>query len=262
MSRSSTRLGEEERWRYGARPHSPRPEWPGEAARPKEGARRLFMADALIEAGVDLLVILKGLCFEAGFLDEALEKYNPNQPRVPAGNPDGGQWTNGGWVAEIRDGRRSRPGLQIADASATRGRQMVSDATPVAYPGDFHDQIEHEQIDAYRKPGAQCVSEVRLQFGDVIALLDILCRTAGGIVLGVEIKTGDNPDFTPEQQVVYPHTLTGGLISRPDPQDRLPRDSAGRTTSALSHFYLARRRSWNALPLLRPKAVQMKARSH
>ncbi|MFD0986539.1 hypothetical protein [Methyloligella solikamskensis] len=22
-------------------------------------------------------------------------KYNPNQPRVPAGNPDGGQWTDG-----------------------------------------------------------------------------------------------------------------------------------------------------------------------
>ena len=27
---------------------------------------------------------------EAGF------KYDPNQPRVPAGNPDGGQWTSGG----------------------------------------------------------------------------------------------------------------------------------------------------------------------
>lgn len=23
-------------------------------------------------------------------------KFNPNQPRVPAGNPDGGQWTDGG----------------------------------------------------------------------------------------------------------------------------------------------------------------------
>lgn len=23
----------------------------------------------------------------------AERKYNPNQPRVPAGNPDGGQWT-------------------------------------------------------------------------------------------------------------------------------------------------------------------------
>lgn len=27
---------------------------------------------------------------------EVLEKYSPNQPRVPAGNPDGGQWTSGG----------------------------------------------------------------------------------------------------------------------------------------------------------------------
>jgi len=25
-----------------------------------------------------------------------LRKYSPNQPRVPAGNPDGGQWTSGG----------------------------------------------------------------------------------------------------------------------------------------------------------------------
>jgi hypothetical protein len=27
-------------------------------------------------------------------------KFNPNQPRVPAGNPDGGQWTNGGSGAD------------------------------------------------------------------------------------------------------------------------------------------------------------------
>lgn len=27
---------------------------------------------------------------------EASLKYNPNQPRVPAGHPDGGQWTDGG----------------------------------------------------------------------------------------------------------------------------------------------------------------------
>ncbi len=25
-------------------------------------------------------------------------KYNPSQPRVPAGNPDGGQWTDAAWV--------------------------------------------------------------------------------------------------------------------------------------------------------------------
>jgi hypothetical protein len=29
-------------------------------------------------------------------LRSELKKYSPDQPRVPAGNPDGGQWTNGG----------------------------------------------------------------------------------------------------------------------------------------------------------------------
>ncbi len=30
--------------------------------------------------------------------DAVEDKYDPNQPRVPAGNPDGGQWTDGGGV--------------------------------------------------------------------------------------------------------------------------------------------------------------------
>lgn len=29
-------------------------------------------------------------------LEEALKQYNPNQPRVPRGNSEGGQWTSGG----------------------------------------------------------------------------------------------------------------------------------------------------------------------
>lgn len=29
-------------------------------------------------------------------LELTLRAYNPDQPRVPAGNPDGGQWTSGG----------------------------------------------------------------------------------------------------------------------------------------------------------------------
>jgi hypothetical protein len=28
--------------------------------------------------------------------DEFRRKYSPDQPRVPAGNPDGGQWTDAG----------------------------------------------------------------------------------------------------------------------------------------------------------------------
>ena len=30
-------------------------------------------------------------------------KYSPDQPRVPAGNPDGGQWTDGGGSGAGRD---------------------------------------------------------------------------------------------------------------------------------------------------------------
>jgi hypothetical protein len=57
---------------------------------PKEDARRLFMADALMKQGVDPIAVAKGILSLA---DGALEKYNPDQPRVPADNPDGGQWT-------------------------------------------------------------------------------------------------------------------------------------------------------------------------
>jgi hypothetical protein len=42
----------------------------------------------LHKAGEECLALVK-----AG-LRAALKKYSPDQPRVPAGNPDGGQWTN------------------------------------------------------------------------------------------------------------------------------------------------------------------------
>jgi hypothetical protein len=40
-----------------------------------------------------------------------LKRFNPAQPRVPAGHPDGGQWTDGGGSARIeRVSTRPRPG--------------------------------------------------------------------------------------------------------------------------------------------------------
>lgn len=44
-------------------------------------------------------------------------KYNPDEPRVPAGNPDGGQWTTGGGggpgslLPDVTDPNYSEPGL-------------------------------------------------------------------------------------------------------------------------------------------------------
>jgi hypothetical protein len=35
-----------------------------------------------------------------------LEKFDPNQPRVPSGNPDGGQWTGGNAQASSQQATR------------------------------------------------------------------------------------------------------------------------------------------------------------
>ena len=57
--------------------------------------------------------------------------YNPNQPRVPAGNPDGGQWTSG------EGGTQSSTGATSDRAAGRNDPRILSDATPdnLAKPG-------------------------------------------------------------------------------------------------------------------------------
>jgi hypothetical protein len=50
---------------------------------------------------------MKACEFDCGALD-ALVKYNEDQPRVPKGNPDGGQWTRDGGGASPASHDRSR----------------------------------------------------------------------------------------------------------------------------------------------------------
>ena len=191
---------------------------------PKEDARRLFMADVLMSDGVDPLVILKGLGLDARSSDEALEKYSPDQPRVPAGNPDGGQWTSGNWEDASSGSRPSRTsGVQVADASATRGHEVRTDAasiTDAAYRGTYHDFLRDEFADVLRKAGNTVLTEVPLVLpGDppITAKVDILFRTIDGLIYGIEVKTGDDPSFTPQQRIVYPHVEAGGIVVSPDP---------------------------------------------
>jgi hypothetical protein len=68
----------------------------GPLAQPTEVARRLFMADGLMRAGVAPEAIVEALDGQAGAGDDAA-KYNPEQPRVPAGSGRAsGRWTSGG----------------------------------------------------------------------------------------------------------------------------------------------------------------------
>jgi hypothetical protein len=59
----------------------------------EEDALRLFAADELLESGVTPDTLMKAQGFDPAPL--ALLKYNPDQPRVPAGHGrDGGRWTS------------------------------------------------------------------------------------------------------------------------------------------------------------------------
>ena len=85
-----------------------------------------------------------------------------------------------------------------------------------AYPGDFHDLVLKDELEQYAKAGARCVSEVRLQFADVVARLDALCVAAAGVLIGVDVKTGPSSRLTPEQAFIYLHAMVGAGVVSPD----------------------------------------------
>jgi hypothetical protein len=117
---------------------------------PHEDARRLFLADGLMKAGVTPATIVAALAAPSSSanIDRA---YNPDQPRVPAGNGIvSGRWTAEDDAAETSaspERRSTRPsGAQVADASSTRGHEVASDATPKP-PSDapLHDDHSADQ---------------------------------------------------------------------------------------------------------------------
>jgi hypothetical protein len=58
---------------------------------PVSDAHRLFLADSLLSSGIDAVTIIAAIDHI-----KRLEKYNSNQPRVPAGNGRAsGEWTDG-----------------------------------------------------------------------------------------------------------------------------------------------------------------------
>jgi hypothetical protein len=235
----------------------------------KEGARRLFLADALLSRGVEPTAIVQGLGLDPESHDRALDKYSPDQPRVPAGNPDGGQWTRDDWTGTPNSPTLSRPSddkttnapMSTASPSVVRGdspqapdltkprnsanlaptdesRRDKLPIVDVAYQGTYHDFLRDQFADVLRKAGNTVVTEVPLTMASdppITAEIDILFRTLNGVVYGIEVKTGDDPSFTTAQQIVYPHVEAGGLVVSPDPRI----GALGLTPSArLEHIHL------------------------
>jgi hypothetical protein len=56
---------------------------------------RLILADRVLAAGITPRDLIKVCGLDPAPLDLLKAGYDPDQPRVPPGNPDGGQWTTG-----------------------------------------------------------------------------------------------------------------------------------------------------------------------
>ena len=82
----------------------------------------------------------------------------------------------------------------------------------------YHDQVVNEEITQYENSGAKCASEVRLNLDNVDSVIDILCVTASGNIMGVEVKTGVDPYLSPSQAVVYSHAVLGAGVMTDDPK--------------------------------------------
>jgi hypothetical protein len=102
-------------------------------------AYRLFLAGLALEKGIEPIVLMKALGFpRAG---RALEKYNPDQPRIPAGSGrESGEWTSG-------DGGDTPPQHIVRRVDIRAGGATISDANPPGIvPGAQYAQLSPTPI--------------------------------------------------------------------------------------------------------------------
>ncbi len=146
---------------------------------------------------------------------DKLLKYNfdPDEPRVPAGNPDGGQWTNEGDDSANGSGARTRTGSEVTNQDIPSSES--SGIEEVAYQGQRHDQLVGDITNYLRGKGLNVESNVPLTTidGSTTAVADIVFRREDtGALCIVEVKTGDDPTFTPSQMRVYALSLVDNHI--------------------------------------------------
>src|SRR5579872_4001444 len=105
--------------------------------RPEEDARRIFVADELMTAGIAPRAVSEAFSRFDGALDDLERRYDPDQPRVPAGNGRAsGQWTSGDWAGSAAASGSAPPSnhpaanqtstrpIQIADSSSNWFRYL------------------------------------------------------------------------------------------------------------------------------------------
>ena len=88
-------------------------------------AHRLRMAKGALDHGASPRAVFEVLHLDARYVDTLEKRYNPAQPRVPAGHPDGGQWTSGDWADGEKAGENAAVGEKPAGAE-TQGSSVFA----------------------------------------------------------------------------------------------------------------------------------------
>jgi hypothetical protein len=98
-----------------------------------QAAHRLRMAKGALDHGATPLAILQALRLDARYINALEKRYNPEQPRVTAGHPAGGQWTRGGW-GDGEEASDRAPAQEGSGREATQQSPLASRMLPPVPP--------------------------------------------------------------------------------------------------------------------------------
>jgi hypothetical protein len=136
-----------------------------------------------------------------------------DQPRIPAGQTGGGEWTSGGGGAATPNNGSSGHDESASqeDASSGNGQSEVNPgAIDEIANRDYHDEVVAKAARILRSLGCRVVTEIPLITLDgVAARADILMVTPAGQWNLIEVKTGVGPKYEDTQRLVYPMAMIG-----------------------------------------------------
>ncbi len=201
----------------------------GQLGRPGEASRRLFAADQMLRRGLEPVDLLKAANIDAAAL-ESMVKYNPDQPRVPAGSGrTSGEWGSGNAFIAQADGRD--PALATAETSNPLAtRQSVGTAAanldtsllePVVDRTEYHNIVRDWLAGVLRSTGSTVDTEVPLSLvgSGLTSNVDLLVKPLGsGVPYLLEVKTGRDPPFTVNQAIIFPVALFGNHLYSASPK--------------------------------------------
>ena len=165
---------------------------------PEEAAFRLFMADGLLRAGAPARDLVKALDLGTGPID-LLEKYSPDQARVPQGNGrESGQWTSGdsaqstaGGVSVTPITWRSRSSSPAKSGHYIPDHRKPKDAVSVTRNDGAVVQDPSSSTGTLLAPSRGDYSDIYAE-GESIRLLPLLTQE---IIIGESLAHGGTYDF-------------------------------------------------------------------